>query len=98
MPTIKEVYIKNFKSIKEETFCFNINMNAVLGSNNVGKSNLLEIIKRCLGGKWLSANSFSIDDIHKRQEGESIVVKIIFKEPLKYKKYKSSPEVDVYGF
>lgn len=73
-------------------------MNAVLGSNNVGKSNLLEIIKRCLGGKWLSANSFSIDDIHKRQEGESIVVKIIFKEPLKYKKYKSSPEVDVYGF
>lgn len=98
MPTIKEVYIKNFKSIKEETFCFNINMNAVLGSNNVGKSNLLEIIKRCLGGKWLSANSFSIDDIHKRQEGEPIVVKIIFKEPLKYKKYKSSPEVDVYGF
>ena len=98
MPIIKEIYVKNFKSIKEENFRFNNDMNAILGSNNVGKSNLLEIIKRCLGGKWLSANSFSIDDIYKRQEGESIVVKIIFKEPLKYKKYKSSPEVDVYGF
>lgn len=98
MTTIKEVYIKNFKSIKEERFIFNSNMNAILGSNNVGKSNLLEIIKRCLGSKWLSANSFSIDDIHKRQEGENIVIKIIFNEPLKYKKYKKSPETNIYGF
>ncbi len=98
MTAIKEIYIKNFKSIKEETFTFSNDMNAILGSNNVGKSNLLEIIKKCLGNKWLSANSFSIDDIHKRQYGENIVVKIMFKEPLKYKKYKQSPETDIYGF
>lgn len=98
MTTIKEVYIKNFKSIKEETFSFSYDMNAILGSNNVGKSNLLEIIKRCLGSKWLSANSFSIDDIYKRQEGESIIIKIMFKDPLKYKKYKDSPETNVHGF
>ena len=63
MPIIKEIYIKNFKSIKEETFIFSNNMNAILGSNNVGKSNLLEAIKRCLGSKWLSANSFSSENI-----------------------------------
>lgn len=98
MPIIKEIYVKNFKSIKEENFRFNNDMNAILGSNNVGKSNLLEIIKRCLGGKWLSANSFSIDDIYKRQDGASIVIKIIFETPLTYKKYKHSPETHIHGF
>ena len=98
MPIIKEIYIKNFKSIKEETFIFSNNMNAILGSNNVGKSNLLEAIKRCLGSKWLSANSFSSDDIYKKQDGEPIIIKIIFKEALIYKKYTLSPETKVYGF
>ena len=98
VPVIKEIYVKNFKSIKEETFPLTSGMNAILGSNNVGKSNLLEIIKRCLSSKWLSANSFSIEDIHKRQYGVPIVVKIIFKAPIKYKKYSYSPDTDIYGF
>lgn len=95
---IKEIHIENFRSIENETFYFNNNMTSIIGSNNVGKSNLLDCIKLCLNNKWLSANSFSIDDIFKRDINRNILIKIIFDSPIKYKKFKISPDTEIYGF
>lgn len=95
---IKEIHIENFRSIENETFYFKNNMTSIIGSNNVGKSNLLDCIKLCLGSKWLTSNSFSIDDIFKRDVDRNIVIKIIFDSPIIYKKFKKSPETEIFGF
>lgn len=49
---IKKLIIKNFKSIKEETFEFNKGINVLVGKNNSGKSNIVSALNEVLSDKY----------------------------------------------
>ena len=56
---ISKLIIKNFKSIKDETFIFNKGINVLVGKNNAGKSNIVAALNEILGDKY---NSNSYED------------------------------------
>lgn len=49
---IKKLIIKNYKSIKDETFVFNKGINVLIGKNNAGKSNIVLALNEILGDKY----------------------------------------------
>jgi putative ATP-dependent endonuclease of OLD family len=62
---INRVSIQNFRSIEDVTFAMP-QICAIIGPNNSGKSNLLEGLRRILGTSWVSASSFTLNDIFMR--------------------------------
>ena len=56
---IKKLIIKNYKSIKDETFIFNKGINVLVGKNNAGKSNIVLALNEILGDKY---NATSYED------------------------------------
>ena len=56
---IKKLIIKNYKSIKDETFVFNKGINVLVGKNNAGKSNIVLALNEILGDKY---NATSYED------------------------------------
>ena len=66
---ITKLIIKNFRSIDAEgiEIIFDTNLTALIGKNNVGKSNILAAIDIILGGYWPTENRFQIDDFHKKK-------------------------------
>ncbi len=49
---IKQLYVKNFRNIKEASLVFDKNLNIFVGKNAQGKTNLMEAISVCLGGSF----------------------------------------------
>ena len=49
---ISKLIIKNYKSIKDETFIFNKGINVLVGKNNAGKSNIVSALNEILGDKY----------------------------------------------
>lgn len=56
---ISKLIIKNYKSIKDETFIFNKGINVLVGKNNAGKSNIVSALNEVLGDKY---NTTSYED------------------------------------
>ena len=56
---ISKLIIKNYKSIKNETFTFNKGINVLVGKNNAGKSNIVSALNELLGDKY---NTTSYED------------------------------------
>ena len=56
---IKKLIVKNYKSIKDETFLFNKGINVLVGKNNAGKSNIVLALNEILGDKY---NTSSYED------------------------------------
>lgn len=56
---ISKLIIKNYKSIKDETFIFNKGINVLVGKNNAGKSNIVSALNEVLGDKY---NETSYED------------------------------------
>lgn len=56
---IRKLIIKNYKSIRDETFIFNKGINILVGKNNAGKSNIVSALDEVLGDKF---NSNSYED------------------------------------
>lgn len=56
---ISKLIIKNYKSIKDETFIFNKGINVLVGKNNAGKSNIVSALNEILGDKY---NTTSYED------------------------------------
>lgn len=56
---ISKLIIKNYKSIKDETFIFNKGINVLVGKNNAGKSNIVSALNEILGDKY---NTISYED------------------------------------
>jgi predicted ATP-dependent endonuclease of OLD family len=64
---LKEIQIKNFRSIKEETISFNQNCLILIGKNEAGKTNLLKAIASVFGEYQVSNK-----DKRKRIDNEKI--------------------------
>lgn len=56
---ISKLIVKNYKSIKDETFIFNKGINVLVGKNNAGKSNIVSALNEILGDKY---NTTSYED------------------------------------
>ena len=56
---ISKLVVKNYKSIKDETFKFNKGINVLVGKNNAGKSNIVSALNEILGDKY---NTTSYED------------------------------------
>ena len=56
---ISKLIIKNYKSIKDESFIFNKGINILVGKNNAGKSNIVSALNEILGDKY---NTTSYED------------------------------------
>jgi putative ATP-dependent endonuclease of OLD family len=70
---LSRVKIKNFRSIQELDIELP-HVCALVGPNNVGKTNILEAIKRVLDRSWVRADDFSTDDIYLHDENRDIEI------------------------
>jgi putative ATP-dependent endonuclease of OLD family len=71
---IKELYIKNFRSIEEEKIEFNKGLNILVGPNNAGKSNIMEAIDLLLGDVYLPNFEPSTDHFFNGEENREIII------------------------
>jgi predicted ATP-dependent endonuclease of OLD family len=91
---IKQVSIKNFRSIKSLEFQPN-NLCALVGQNNVGKSNILLAIDLLLGEQWPTYR-ITPEDLYDNDDTLTLQIRILFDEPINHSYYGSVFEV--YGF
>jgi predicted ATP-dependent endonuclease of OLD family len=85
---IKTVNIQGFRSIKEPMELHLEQVNALIGANNCGKSNVLSAVYRVLGRDWVTKNSFFDNDVHNEDFETDIIIDFEFDEPFKYEQYK----------
>lgn len=83
---ISKLYIKNFRSIGSDGLIidFSTNLSALVGKNNVGKSNILIAIDYLLGGYWIYESRFCLEDFYQKNVENDIGICAIFNEPLEY--------------
>lgn len=75
---ITEISIKNYKSIKELNFKPNTGLNALIGENNTGKSNIFEAINWLLGPSYPTFNSTKKSDHYLGDEKNKIFISLQF--------------------
>lgn len=75
---IKRLYVKNFRNIKEQEFCFHENVNVLCGDNAQGKTNLCEAISLCMGPSFRTARQSSYIPFSLDNSKEKCVIKMWF--------------------
>jgi len=80
---IKTVSIQGFRSVKEPLELHLEQVNALIGSNNCGKSNILSAIYRVLGRDWVTKNSFYDNDVYNEEIDRDIIIDFEFDEPFR---------------
>jgi len=91
---IKKVAIKNFRSIKDLEFEPQ-NLCALVGQNNVGKSNILLAIDLLLGEQWPTYR-ITPEDIYNNDDTLTLQIRILFQEPIQHSYYGTN--LEVWGF
>lgn len=84
---IKKVTIQGFRSIKEPLELDLEQINALIGPNNCGKSNIISAIYRVLGRDWVTKNSFFDNDVHNEDYDTDIILEFEFYEPYQYEQF-----------
>lgn len=79
---IKRLIIKNFRSIQNLDIELN-EINAIIGPNSSGKSNILKAINLVLGQTYATIKSFSKEDFYNFDENNHITIEVHFKKALK---------------
>lgn len=92
---MSKLYIENFRSIKGP-FVLNFSqINALVGQNNTGKSNVLLAIQKVLGPAWVTVNTFDEQDVYYHNSGLDIKIALEFDPPLKYQKIKEAEPTEI---
>lgn len=91
---IKRIRIENFRSIKELDFEPTM-LTALIGKNNVGKSNVLNAIELMLGEKW-PPYAIKEEDIFNHDESLTGKIELYFAEPIIHTYYGN--DIEVSGF
>lgn len=79
---INRLIIKNFRSIKK----LNIKLgkvNAFIGPNNAGKSNIMDALNLILGETYTTVRAFDDKDFHNYYKSEPIEIEVRFDTPLR---------------
>lgn len=85
---IESILIEGFRSIKGPAEIQLSQICALIGANNVGKSNILSSIYRVLGRDWVTVNTFDEDDVFNKLPDQDIQIDITFSEPFVYEQFK----------
>lgn len=85
---LEKIYIEGFRSIKEPLILELKGVNAIIGANNTGKSNILSALYKVLGRDWVTKNAFVEQDVYKEEYDRDIKIDIAFEEPYNYEQYK----------
>lgn len=88
---IRKVHIQGFRSIKEPLELNLEQVNALIGANNCGKSNILSAIYRVLGRDWVTKNTFFENDVYNEDYDTDIIIDFEFDEPFQYEQYVGIP-------
>lgn len=88
---IRKVHIQGFRSIKEPLELNLEQVNALIGANNCGKSNILSAIYRVLGRDWVTKNTFFENDVYNEDYDTDIIFDFEFDEPFQYEQYVGIP-------
>jgi len=92
---IKKITISGYRSINEKLELELKNVNALVGGNNVGKSNILNVIWAVLGKDWVTVNNFGENDVYLKNHDNDIEITVEFKEPYKYHQFKGIDPIDI---
>ena len=90
---IDRMHIENFRSVKNLDVKFG-KINALIGPNNAGKSNIMKALSIVLGESWPSSKSIDDNDYFDRELGNTIKIQIMFDQGFVDPKTKHK----VYGF
>lgn len=85
---IDSITIEGFRSVKGPLTIKLGQITALIGANNVGKSNILSAICRVLGRDWVTVNTFDEDDVFNNDPNQDIRIDIVFSEPFKHEQFK----------
>lgn len=75
---IKRLYVKNFRNIRDQEFCFHENVNVLCGNNAQGKTNLCEAISLCMGPSFRTSRQSSYIPFYLDNSKEKCVIKMWF--------------------
>ncbi|MDO9341020.1 MAG: AAA family ATPase, partial [Bacteroidales bacterium] len=81
---LKNLFIKNFRAIKEASFTFDKGLNIIIGENNSGKTAIIDALRICFsyGNQWrdiyISKDDFYIDSENIESEYVSIEFDLTF--------------------
>lgn len=85
---ISKIKITGFRSIKGPISINLGQITALIGANNVGKSNIISAINRVLGRDWVTVNTFDEEDVFNNDPQQDICIDILFDEPFKFEQFK----------
>ena len=94
MVHISKISIENFRSIKLLNLDLNQGINAFIGRNNAGKSNILRAIQILLDEKW-PAYAITEDDLPNYDNSLDVKIEIILDEAILYTYYNIT--YNIYG-
>lgn len=78
---IKKLIIENFRSIKKQEIELS-QINAFVGPNNAGKSNIMKALNLIIGETWPSKRSFDDKDFFNYEKSNPIKIEVHFDSPL----------------
>ena len=78
---IKKIRIQNFRSIKNLEIQLG-KINAFIGPNNAGKSNIMRALNLILGETYPTIKSFDDEDFFKYKKDNPILIQVSFDQPL----------------
>lgn len=86
---IKEIHVKNFRCLKNETLTCE-NLTSLIGKNSAGKSSFLYALDFFFEIK----KNYSEDDFYNKNTDDPITIRIAFKNLTEYEKEKFSPYIE----
>lgn len=92
---ISKISISGYRSIGDKIELNLNSVNALVGGNNVGKSNILNAIWSVLGKDWVTVNNFDENDVYLRDPEKNIEIEVEFSEPYLYSQYKGIDPIEI---
>jgi len=90
---VDSVHIENFRSVKTLDAKLD-KINALIGPNNAGKSNVMRALSIVLGESWPSSKTIDDNDYYDRDRSNPIKIRVMFDQYFVDSKY----SMKVYGF
>lgn len=93
MSFIDRIHIQNFRSVRSLEVKFH-KINALIGPNNAGKSNIMKALAMVLGETWPSNRTVDENDHYDRDKVNTIKIQVMFDTPLNVPRFAGQ----IYGF
>lgn len=91
---ISRLKIENFRSVRKLDIEFP-QICALVGPNNVGKSNILLAIQKVLARDWVTVSSFDEEDVYGRDPGRDTLIEVTLDPPPMFRRFREADPVAV---